>query len=68
MTQALTVRRTASTDADLIRHLRIASLTGIPYAFGTGLEEVLAQPHDAFQKTAPVGPFYPAPPQSVAEW
>lgn len=52
MTQALTVRRTAATDADLIRRLRIAALTDAPYAFGVRLEDVLAQPHDAFEKIA----------------
>lgn len=52
MTQTLTVRRTAAADADLIRRLRIASLTDAPHAFGARLEDVLAQPQDAFEKIA----------------
>lgn len=52
MTQPLTVRRTADTDADLIRSLRIASLTDAPYTFGARLEDVLALPHDTFEKIA----------------
>lgn len=52
MTPSLTVRRTADTDAERIRHLRIASLTDAPHAFGAHLEDVLAQPHDVFEKIA----------------
>ncbi len=52
MIEPFTVRQTISSDGELLRSLRIASLKDAPFAFGAKLDEVLAQPAQAFYDAA----------------
>jgi ribosomal protein S18 acetylase RimI-like enzyme len=52
MNTSFQVRRIEASDAEVLRQIRIASLTEAPYAFGARLEDVLAQAPDSFKEAA----------------